>query len=87
MTGRFLINDPTEKMGVGRASLIQSLNKMLKTNKKNQNNAAYNFMSLHHVVKLFIYLLVFFFSIRSEDIGCLSIRAVAASVFLLVKGL
>lgn len=64
----------------------QSLNKMLKTNKKT-NNATYNFMSLHHVVKLFINLLVFFFSIRSEDIGCVSIRAVAASVFLLVKGL
>lgn len=62
MTRRFLINDPTEKMGVGTVT-----KKRLKTNKKT-NNATYNFMSLHHVVKLFINLLVFFFSIRSEDI-------------------
>lgn len=43
MTGRFLINDPTEKMGVGRASLIQSLNKMLKTNKKKQKQRSLQF--------------------------------------------
>lgn len=82
MTGRFLINDPTEKMGVGTVTKQNVENQQKKT-----NNATYNFMSLHHVVKLFINLLVFFFSIRSEDIGCVSIRAVAASVFLLVKGL
>lgn len=47
----------------------------------------YNFMTLHHVVKLFIYLLVFLLSIGGEDIGGISVRAVTASVLLLVQGL
>lgn len=44
-------------------------------------------MTLHHVVKFLINLLVFLLSIGGEDVGGLSVRAVAASVLLLVQGL
>lgn len=44
-------------------------------------------MTLHHVVKLFINLLVFLLSIWGEDVGGVTIGAVAASVLLLVQGL
>lgn len=44
-------------------------------------------MTLHHVVKLFINLLVFLLSSGGEDVGGVSIGAVAASVLLLVQGL
>lgn len=84
MIGRFLLNDPTEK---SQHDTVTKQNVENHQKNKQTINATYNFMSLHHVVKLLINLLVFFFSIRSENIGCLSIRAVAASVFLLVKGL
>lgn len=50
-------------------------------------NATYNFMTLHHVVKLLIDFLVLLLSIGGEDVGGISIRAVAASVLLLVQGL
>lgn len=50
-------------------------------------NATYNFMTLHHVVKLFIDFLVLLLSVGGEDVGGVSIRAVAASVLLLVQGL
>lgn len=44
-------------------------------------------MAFHHVVKLFINLLVFLLSVGGKDVGGISIWAVAASVLLLVKGL
>lgn len=44
-------------------------------------------MALHHVVKLFVYLLVFLLSVGGEDIGGISVGAVTASVLLLVQGL
>lgn len=44
-------------------------------------------MTLHHVVKLFINLLVFLLGVGGEDVGGITIRAVAASVLLLVQGL
>lgn len=44
-------------------------------------------MTLHHVVKLVINLLVFLLCTGGEDVGAVSIRAVTASVLLLVQGL
>lgn len=44
-------------------------------------------MTLHHVVELFINLLVFLLSVGGEDVGGVSIGAVTASVLLLVQGL
>lgn len=45
------------------------------------------FMALHHVVELFIDLLVFLLGVRREDVGGVGIGAIAASVLLLVQGL
>lgn len=50
-------------------------------------NATYNFMTLHHIVKFFINLLVFLLSTGGEDVGGIRIWAVTASVLLLVQGL
>lgn len=46
--------------------------------------ATYNFMALHHVVKLFIDPLVLLLSGWSEDVGAISVRAVKPPVLLLV---
>lgn len=47
----------------------------------------YDFMAFHHVVKFLINLLVFLLSTWSENIGGICVRALAASVLLLVQGL
>lgn len=44
-------------------------------------------MAFHHVVKFLINLLVFLLSIGGEDIGRISVGALAASVLLFVQGL
>lgn len=44
-------------------------------------------MTPHHVVKLLIDLLVFLLRVGVEDVGGVSVGAVAASVLLLVQGL
>lgn len=44
-------------------------------------------MTLHHVVKLLINLLVFLLSIGGEDVGGVTIGAIAASVLLFVQSL
>lgn len=57
-------------------------------NRKTLNyNETYNFMTPHHMVKLLINLLVFLLSVGGEDVGGISVGAVAASVLLLVQGL
>lgn len=47
----------------------------------------YNFVSLHHVVKLFVDPLVLLLSGGREDVGAIGVRAVTPSVLLLVEGL
>lgn len=44
-------------------------------------------MTLHHVVKFFINLLVFLLSCGGQNVGGINIRAIIASVLLLVQGL
>lgn len=44
-------------------------------------------MAFHHVVKFLIDLLVFLLSTRSENVGGIGVRTLAASVLLLVQGL
>lgn len=44
-------------------------------------------MSLHHVVKLLVNLLIFLLSTWGQDVGGISVWAVTSSVLLLVQGL
>lgn len=44
-------------------------------------------MAFHHVVKFLINLFVFLLGIGSEDIGGIRVRALAASMLLLVQSL
>lgn len=48
---------------------------------------AHNLMALHHVVKFLIDFLVFLLGAGGEDVGGVSVRALAASVLLLVQSL
>jgi len=89
-TNRML--DPVGKLATG---YIQSLNRrpVLKSRAYKgytctiNHGPTHNLMTLHHVVKLFIDLLVLLLSVGGEDVGGVSIRALTASVLLLVQGL
>lgn len=83
--GKFHNSQPYRENVGGKSQWDTVTKQTLKTNKN--TSATHNFMSLHHVVKLLVNLLVFLFGIRREDVGRVGIGAVAASVLLLVQGL